>query len=305
MSQTKAQLINPLGTVSSLNVTGVSTVGVVTGATSIQATVFYGSGAGLTGVASTDNIQTATPANFLNNVTIGGNLTVNGTQTIINTQILDVADKTVGVASTSTKTALTQDGAGLVIYGPSDINFTYDRNKVAVGLNTNLSVSGVVTATSFRGDGSQLSGVVSGIGVSQAGASVGTAITTVNFQSGATLTAGSGIATVTIAAGIGTEAATPNNTITFLNLAKQDHKLTVSGITTISCTGGTEGDSHTVRIVNSGIATVGFSTFFLFPSGSPPVLPTTSGAISIISFTVHRVGTAGTQLLAGASLNFS
>ena len=64
-------------------------------------------------------------------------------------------------------------------------------------------------------------------------------------------------------------------------------------------------DSHTVRIVNSGIATVGFSTYFLFPSGSPPTLPTTSGAISLLSFTVHRVGTAGTQLLAGASLNFS
>ena len=159
MSQTKAQLINPLGTVSNLNVTGVSTVGVVTGATSIQATVFYGSGAGLTGVASTDNIQTATPANFLNNVTIGGNLTVNGTQTIINTQILEVADKTVGVASTSTKTALTQDGAGLVIYGPSDINFTYDATKVAVGLNTSLTVTGVVTATSFSGSGANLTGL--------------------------------------------------------------------------------------------------------------------------------------------------
>ena len=239
------------------------------------------------------------------NLTLSGNLTVNGTQTIINTQILDVTDKTVGVASTSTKTALTQDGGGLVIYGPSDINFTYSRDKVAVGLNTNLSVTGVITATTFKGDGSQLSGVVSGVELKQAGSTVGTSITAVNFQSGATLTAGSGIGTVTIAAGIGTEAATPNNTTTFLDLSKQDHKLTVSGITTISCTGGTEGDSHTVRIVNSGIATVAFGTAFLFPSGSPPVLPTTSGAISLLSFTVHRVGTAGTQLLAGASLNFS
>jgi hypothetical protein len=41
------------------------------------------------------------------------------------------------------------------------------------------------------------------------------------------------------------------------------------------------------------------------PSGSPPSLPTASGAISLISFTVHRVGAAGTQLLAGASQNFS
>jgi hypothetical protein len=43
----------------------------------------------------------------------------------------------------------------------------------------------------------------------------------------------------------------------------------------------------------------------LFPSGSSPSFPSASGAISLMSFTVNRVGTAGTQLLAGASLNFS
>ena len=36
----------------------------------LTATSFVGNGAGLTGVASTDNIQTATSANFLNNVNI-------------------------------------------------------------------------------------------------------------------------------------------------------------------------------------------------------------------------------------------
>jgi hypothetical protein len=43
----------------------------------------------------------------------------------------------------------------------------------------------------------------------------------------------------------------------------------------------------------------------LFPSGNAPVLTSTAGAINLISFTVNRVGAAGTQLLAGASLNFS
>ena len=85
----------------------------------------------------------------------------------------------------------------------------------------------------------------------------------------------------------------------------QDHKLTVSGISTITVKGGSEGDSHTVRIINSGITTVGFSTFFLFPSGADPSMPTADGAISLISFTVNRVGAGGTQLLAGASLNYS
>lgn len=108
------------------------------------------------------------------------------------------------------------------------------------------------------------------------------------------------------AAGLTTEAATPNNAVATLNLtAAQDHKVTASGITTITVSGGTEADSHTVRIINSGITTVGFSTFFLFPSGSAPALPTASGAISLISFTVNRVGAGGTQLLAGASVNYS
>ena len=92
-----------------------------------------------------------------------------------------------------------------------------------------------------------------------------------------------------------------------LDLTKDDHKITKSGTYTITCTGGTESESHTLRIVNSGTATVSFSDYFLFPSGGTPSLPTTNGAISLISFTVHRAGAVGinTQLLAGASVNFS
>ena len=116
----------------------------------------------------------------------------------------------------------------------------------------------------------------------------------------------SNVAATQPAAGITTEALVSSGIVTTLNLtAAQDHKITASGITTITVSGGTEADSHTVRIINSGITTVGFSTYFLFPSGSTPSLPTASGAISLISFTVNRVGTAGTQLLAGASVNYS
>ena len=109
-----------------------------------------------------------------------------------------------------------------------------------------------------------------------------------------------------IAVGLTTAAGTAAGIVTTLFLSSaQDHKITASGITTITVSGGTEADSHTVRIINSGITTVGFSTFFLFPSGSAPSLPTASGAISLISFTVNRVGAGGTQLLAGASVNYS
>ena len=106
--------------------------------------------------------------------------------------------------------------------------------------------------------------------------------------------------------GLTTAAHVVNNATVTLDLtAAIDHKVTATGTCTITCTGGLEAQSHTIRIINSGSATVGFSTYFLFPSGDTPVLPSTDGAINLISFTVNRVGAAGTQLLAGASLNFS
>ena len=135
--------------------------------------------------------------------------------------------------------------------------------------NTGVTVTGTLAATAYTGDGSGLSGV---------------------------------------SVGITTEALVKTNGQTAsLDLTKDDHKVTATGTVTIDVTGGSEADSHTLRIVNSGIATVGFSTYFLFPSGGTPSLPTASGAISLISFTVHRAGAVGvsTQLLSGASVNFS
>ena len=171
----------------------------------------------------------------------------------------------------------------------------------------NLNVTGIVTAASFSGDGSNLQNVISGFDIESGGTFLGAGVTSVNFQSGATVTSSGAGATITIASGgISTTAGFSTNTNRSLDLdSAQDHKYNVTGFVTFTCSGGTEGESHTLRVINSGIATVGFSTFFLFPSGASPNLPTTDGAISLISFTVNRVGTGGTQLLAGASVNYS
>ena len=172
---------------------------------------------------------------------------------------------------------LTSDGAGILLQSSSGQNlakfFTGDASVLYFNYNikletsnTGITVTGTVAATSYTGDGSQL--------------------TNVGFSTEALTTAG---ATVT------------------LDLSKDDHKITKSGTYTITCTGGSEGSSHTLRIVNSGTSNVSFSNYFLFPSGGTPALPTASGGISMISFTVHRAGAVGinTQLLAGASVNFS
>ena len=170
---------------------------------------------------------------------------------------------------------------------------------------------GIVTATSYYGSGANLTGVISGIDVKSGGSFLGAGVTDVNFSEGATVTVSGAGATIAISAGISTEAKT-STTASAAQIdisAYQDHKVTCTGITTITTTGSaTEGESHSLRIVNSGISTVGFSTYFLWPQGAAPVLPTADGAISQISFTVHRSsgGTGiATQLLSGASINYS
>jgi len=262
-----------------------------------KATAFVGSGASVSGVTATGlvgvpditvGVLTAQSGSFSGNVSIGGTLTYEDVTNIDSVGLI------------TARTGVRVLAGGVVITGVSTFN-----DDIKGDTATNISGINSVTASSFYGDGSQLSGVVSGIELEQAGSSVGTSITAINFASGATLTtASAGISTITIAAGIQT-AATSGGAITLDLSSAQDHKVTATGITTITVSGGTEGDSHTVRINNSGIATVGFSTYFLWPSGSSPTLPTADGAISLISFTVNRVGAGGTQLLAGASVNFS
>ena len=267
-------------------------------------------GANVTGnLAATGNVTavdvTASGNVTAVNATFSGNLTVNGTTTTIDTATLSVEDRNVGLGSVTTPSNTTADGGGLTVFGGAD------GDKTLQWLDSTdrwTFAGGDVQANAFYGDGTNLTGVVSGIEVEADGTSVGTSLTALNF-SGATVTgdATSGIATITIAAaGITTEASIASGTAVTLDLtAAVDHKVTATGICTITCSGGTEGESHTVRIINSGSATVGFSTYFLFPSGNAPVLTSTDGAINLISFTVNRVGVAGTQLLAGASLNFS
>ncbi len=307
----------------------------------ITATSFSGSGSGLTGVASTDNIITSTASTMADIYSTGiitattfvGALTGNasglsGSPDITINNLVGVAATFSGVVTYEDVTNV--DSLGIVTarggieFGAAGVGGTITSvgNAEFAGVTTskgNLNVgsaitayaaTGIVSATAFYGDGAALSGVVSGIEVKSGGSSVGTSLTALNFSGATVTTASSGITTITISAGggggISTAAGTSAGIVTTLYLSDaQDHKMTASGITTITCSGGSEGESHTVRITNSGITTVGFSTYFLWPSGAAPSIPTTSGTISLISFTVHRVGAGGTQLLAGASLNFS
>jgi len=241
------------------NLTGIVAGATLSASSGTQRVVVTGQTTGsMTASATNSDLTYATSTNTLSATNFSGTLLGNATglQGTPSITVQDITAEQISIAGTISYEDVTNvNSVGIVT-----------ANKGIKVPNYGVVVTGVVTATSYVGDGSALTG---------------------------------------ISAGITTEAATPSNAVVTLDLTDQDHKITATGITTITVSGGTEGDSHTVRIINNGSVTLGFSTYFLFPSGSTPSFPTADGAISLISFTVNRVGAAGTQLLAGAALNFS
>ena len=137
-----------------INITGVVTCGSIAGNVTGNVTGnitgdidgakgdFSGNLYAVTGVVTTLTSTTATVSNSLTvtndalvsgALTVTGNMTVDGTQTIVNTSTLDVADKTVGIASTTAATNTTAAGAGIEIYASSS---TANNNKTILWQNT-------------------------------------------------------------------------------------------------------------------------------------------------------------------------
>ena len=274
------------GTLTYEDVTNVDSIGVVTARDGIKVgsgitlskdgDIFFtgimtGNGSGLTGVANTDVI-------FTDKLSVGDSPELIAVGVGSDLQLLhsggnSFIQNNTGYLGIQADTLYLQDKtdghAYITCVNDGAVGLRYDNSEKLATSNTGVTVTGTVAATSYTGDGSALTGIEAGIQTS-----VPKSV--------------SGITTV-------------------LDLSKDDFKITAAGITTIDVRGGSEGNSHTLRIHNSGITTVGFSTYFLFPSGSSPIIPTADGTISLISFTVDRQGAVGlaTQLLAGSSVNFS
>jgi hypothetical protein len=72
-----------------------------------------------------------------NDLLVLGNLTVEGTETIINVERLDVQDKTIGVASTATASNTTANGGGFFVHAGSDGDKTIFWNLTQGGFEVN------------------------------------------------------------------------------------------------------------------------------------------------------------------------
>ena len=275
-----------------LNITGV-----------VTATSFVGSGANLTGIDATaikdpaGNVKIQAQASGAVHTGIHTFTTLNAT-TITPTTVNATTGTFTGSVSIG-GTLTYEDVTNIDSVGVITARRCIDCNgDIDVDGHTNLDNVNIVGVTTFAGN--ILPGTDSSHNIGSNSVRFANAYVDTYYGDGSNLTG--------IEVGLSTEALVKTNGQTAsLDLSKDDHKVTATGTVTIDVTGGTEATNHTLRVVNSGIATVGFSTYFLFPSGGTPVLPTTSGAISLISFTVHRAGAVGvsTQLLSGSSVNFS
>ena len=109
--------VGPVGFSKGINISS----GVVTATTFVG--TLSGSSTNASGLTGTPNITVAdiSSTNIVAAAaTITGNLTVQGTQTVINTDVLEVVDKNIGIGSTSSASDTTADGAGITIYGSTD-----------------------------------------------------------------------------------------------------------------------------------------------------------------------------------------
>ena len=292
--------INVSGTLTYEDVTNVDSVGLVTARTGVRV---VGGGLTVTGVSTFfGGIDLPdSPVSPNARITIGdggGGQTEDaqiyhnstyGTvfQDVTNTGIQIWTGGTGGIkGQNGTNFIVKTDGQGVELYRSGSLRLTTT--------GAGVTVAGIITAT-----GSVQVGSGQSFGSSGASAAV-------YYGDGSNLTG--------IAAGITTTKYSPTaNAIIQIGLGTaQHHELTLTaGFTTITTSGGSFGDSHSLVLIqpSSGIATVGFSTFFQFPSGATPSMSEGSSKVDLVSFVVKDVagntGTGATELLASAGLNYS
>ena len=151
-----------VSTVTSLNATSINASGIVTAAQFV--TGASGSAIGInTNTISGPATITIDPAGVGDNtgaVRIKGDLFVDGTQFIVNSTTIELADFIVGIASTAT-TDILADGAGIKI-GP-DNTLTYDHTNTALKSSENFNVA---SGKTYKIDGTDvLSSTTLGSGV--------------------------------------------------------------------------------------------------------------------------------------------
>jgi len=182
-------------------------------------------------------------------VRIKGDLLVDGTQTIINSATIELADFIVGIASTAT-TDLLADGAGIKI-GP-DNTLLYDHTNTALKSSENLNLA---SGKTYKIDGTDvLSSTTLGSGVVNSSlTSVGT-LTSLNVSNAVTAATAS-VSTINLSAVDITSTSTTTTTTVATSVASVSATVCRSAVFQVQAVQGTNYNMTTINVLHDGSET--------------------------------------------------
>jgi|ETNmetMinimDraft_21_1059911.scaffolds.fasta_scaffold18282_2 hypothetical protein len=282
--------VGPVGFSKGINISS----GVVTATTFVG--TLTGSATNASGLTGTPNITVAdiSSTNIVASAaTITGNLTVQGTQTVINTDVLEVVDKNIGIGSTSSASDTTADGAGITIYGSTDgtnnKTLTWEKDTGCFEVNNPFKFKGVVETVSVANTYTTASGQT----LLEMDLAAGTVFTYTQ--------------------------PTPNGTIGIVSFKNMPADTGVQNVVTVSCiftqmsTDPAAGGAITLGIGNTaaitgigtscsvvgyedGVAVAGITTVALVGSGTTVTLSDIADRKDIVSFMIHYNGGTNTAV---------
>lgn len=249
--------LNIIGVCTGLSVPGISTLGIITGATSIQATDVYsnfvfGDGRNMTGVARTDNITSSGIATFSDAIYVSsaGVSTVSG---VLNVGVATITDLTIsGFATATTFNGQLDSGIGTITKARIGVGVTIDQKNIH-------TPTGIVTAATFDGNltGTPTLGI--GVTVTTWGLEVLGVTTSTTFKGNAVV----GVATITT----GTVTTLSGTTATIGAVSINNVGQVNSGVSTASSfvgplTGNVTGEINSASFDtnSSGIVVTGVTT---------------------------------------------
>ena len=273
---------------SGVNLTGIATAAGFTGNVTGNAS---GTAGGLTGTPNITVADISSTNIVAAAATITGNLTVQGTQTVINTDVLEVVDKNIGIGSTSSASDTTADGAGITIYGSTDgtnnKTLTWEKDTGCFEVNNPFKFKGVAETVSVANTYTT---------------STGQTLLEMDLAAGTVFTY---------------TQPTPNGTIGIVSFKNMPADTGVQNVVTVSCiftqmsTDPAAGGAITLGIGNTlavtgigtscsvvgyedGAAVAGITTIALVGSGTTITLSGTANRKDIVSFMIHYNGGTNT-----------
>ena len=266
------------------------------------------------GLGNTSSLGIKVGVSTFNGVTVGGATTallVQGNVRVIGiltvgsgTVVIDGTNNSIGIGTASlTESKITQLGD---LTGPTG-NFGGNVNVVGVITANRVSVSSSITAGSFYGDGSNLTGLSVGVGTTTISTNsiVVVGVVTASAFSGnatsATYATTAGIATYATTAGIATNAtyATTSGIATYATIAGIATYATTAGIATYATTSGIATYATTAGIATN--ATSAVTSGYASTAGIASVAQALTGTPNIVVANVTAVDASfsGTVSIAG------